>query len=269
MNKKRNTSPDKNYDRRDFYSVDRFVPGNSVDCVIIGYEEQQLKLLLLKWKFDGLWGLPGGFIEYDQDLDSAAHNVLEERTGLNSIFLRQFHTFGKSDRHILYKDQMDHIIMVARKVGLLDPKFSEWLSHRFITSGYFALVDINKTCPKPDLLSEKCEWVSLENIPELMMDHNEIVTTTLKHLRIQLNFLPVGISLMPKKFTMRDLQKLYEAILQRPLERSNFQRKILKLGMLDRKGKLLTGAANKAPYLYSFNLEKYYTMVENGIGLAV
>ncbi len=248
--------------------ADLFVPGHSVDCVIVGYENQQLKILLVKWKLGGPWALPGGFVGRDHDLDAAAHQVLEERTGLKSIFLQQFHTFGRFDRPIVYKDQLDQIIKIGQRLGLMDREFSEWVSQRFISTGYFALVDIRKTRPTPDQLSEKCEWVALENLPELIMDHSQIVAETLKHLRIQLNFLPIGISLLPKQFTMQDLQKLYEAILQRPLERSNFQRKILKLGMLDRNGKLLTGAANKAPYLYSFNLKKYNTMVENGIGFS-
>ncbi|MCG2462480.1 NUDIX domain-containing protein [Flavobacteriaceae bacterium F89] len=267
MNKKCTTDPDRSYKQPEF-DLDKYIPGHSVDCVIVGYENQQLKILLVKWKLGGPWALPGGFVGRDQDLEAAAHQVLEERTGLKSIFLQQFHTFGRSDRHSRFKEQMDQVKAISQQLGTMDLKFSKWASQRFISTGYFALTEIKKTCPKPDFLSEKCEWVSLEKLPELIFDHNKIVDKTLKHLRIQLNFLPIGISLMPHKFTMQDLQKLYEAILQRPLERSNFQRKILKLGMLHRNGKLLTGAANKAPYLYSFNLEKYNSMVENGIGFS-
>ena len=247
--------------------VDDCLPGNSIDCVILGYEDQQLKILLLKWKHEDVWCLPGGFIRKDEDMDQAAQRILEMRTGLKSVFLNQFYTFGSEKRSKLngevQQTRMDHILK-----GLHggNAKFIDWIKQRFITTGYFALVDLRKTSPHPDFLSEKCEWKSLSSIPELIMDHKDIIDKTLDHLRIQLNYLPIGISLLPKKFTMQDLQKLYEAILKKPLERSNFQRKMLKLSIFIRHEKQLTGAANKAPYLYSLDKEKYRVLLKEGIG---
>ncbi len=247
--------------------VDDCLPGNSIDCVILGYGNQQLKILLLQWKYSQEWTLPGGFIKKDEDMDNAAHRILEERTGLQSVFLNQFYTFGSSGR-----SQGNGVFQAKRKEKLQkileteNPGFMDWIQKRFITTGYFALVDIAKAKPHPDFLSETCEWKPVDNLPELIMDHKAIVDKALEHLRIQLNYLPIGISLLPNKFTMLDLQKLYEGILHNPLERSNFQRKMLKLGIFMRHGKQLTGAANKAPYLYSFDKDAYHKLIKEGIG---
>jgi hypothetical protein len=248
-------------------SYDLFLPGLSIDCVIFGYEQQQLKILLLKWKEVDLWTLPGGFILKNEDMDDAAQHILKQRTGLDIAFLNQFYTFGKKNRrkqkNLKNLKEVECLMKVRKKAN---PEANEWLQHRFITTGYFALVDIRKAKPKPDDISDLCEWVAIDDIPTLTMDHNHIINVCLKHLSIQLNYLPIGISLLPKKFTMQDIQKLYEAILNKKLERSNFQRKMLKLGIFIRLEKQLTGAANKAPYLYRFDEAKYHELIEKGIG---
>ncbi len=247
--------------------VDECLPGKSIDCVILGFEEQQLKVLLLKWKYEDIWCLPGGFIRKDEDMDQAAARILEMRTGLNSVYLNQFYTFGSEKRSKLNEEaQLTRMRHVLEELHGKNEKFITWITQRFITTGYFALVDIRKTDPHPDMLSERCAWKSLSNLTGLMMDHKEIIKKAMEHLRIQLNYLPIGMSLLPQKFTMQDLQKLYEAILKKPLERSNFQRKMLKLGFFIRHEKQLTGAANKAPYLYSFDADKYETLIKSGIG---
>ena len=244
--------------------LEDYLPGNSIDCIILGYESQQLKVLLLKWKNDGVWTLPGGFIKKTEHLDDAAQRVLRERTGLSSVFVKQFYTFGSSVRN--KNPQISKPLYHLKKMEELSPNFLKWVTDRFITTGYFALVDIKRIHPRPDAFSEVCEWKSLDALPPLILDHKAIITKALDHLKTQLNYLPIGISLLPKKFTMQDLRKLYEVILGKPLERSNFQRKLLKLGILIRHEKQMTGAANKAPYLYSFSEKKYYELIKNGIG---
>ncbi len=248
-----------------FLEVNKLIPHHSVDCVIFGFDNQELKILLLKWKFGTFWTLPGGFINKDEDMDNAAQRVLKERTGLDNVFLKQFYTFGNVARNFLPENaakekwQRENLVLV-------DEKFKKWVNNSFITTGYFAMIEIKKSSPKPDFVSEKCEWVSLKKIPQLIYDHNLIVDKALEQVRIQLNYLPIGINLLPNKFTMQQLQKLYEEILNKKLERSNFQRKMLKLGIFIRLEKKYTGAANKAPYLYLFDHIKYLKLVEQGIG---
>jgi len=247
--------------------IKEYLPGNSIDCVVFGFDAQKLKVLLLEWKDEEAWCLPGGFIKNTESMDEAAHRILHQRTGLNSIFLNQFFTFGNTDRYgPKFKDHIKKTQKVLRNKGVSDKKTLNWIASRFITTGYFALVDLRKTHPQPDFFSKSCQWIAIDELPSLIIDHNNIVVTALEHLKVQLNYLPIGISLLPAKFTMQDLQKLYEAILQKPLERSNFQRKMLKLEIFIRLEKQMTGAANKAPYLYSFDTEKYNQLLEKGIG---
>ncbi len=247
--------------------MEHFLPNHSVDCVILGYENQLLKVLLLKWKMYDAWCLPGGFIFKYEDMDKAAHRVLKERTGLDKIFLEQFHSFGKQKRaEHAASDEGRSIRESMSRLGFTKAETFKWFNTRFVTTGYFALVDIAKAQPQPDFLSAACEWKALNELPKLVLDHNEILEKAIHHLRLKINHVPLGVSLLPKKFTMQDLQKLYEAILGRPLERSNFQRKILKLEVLVRMEKLMSGAANKAPYLYSFDKKKYNHLIKAGIG---
>ncbi len=237
------------------------VPGQSVDCVIIGFENQELKILILKWKVKGdIWALPGGFVFKEEDLDKAAIRVLQERTGIKLPFLEQFKTFGNLDRRdgdILAK----HMQFLAAK-----GKVADWFKQRFITTGYLSLVDIQKSDPQPDFSSEKIKWASLDELPHLIFDHNDIVKTAIDFIRNQINYLPIGITLLPEKFTMKDLQGLYESILRKKLDRGNFQRKMLKLDIFNRHDKQLEGGAHKAPYLYSFDKEKYEKLLEQGYG---
>ena len=239
----------------------QLVPGQSVDCVIIGFEEQELKILILKWKAKGdLWALPGGFVFKKENLDKAAIRVLKERTGIKLPFLEQFKTFGDLERR-----DGDVLVKNMEFLGVTG-KVADWFKQRFITTGYLSLVDIQKSDPQPDFSSEKIKWASLDELPHLIFDHNDIVKTAIEFIRNQINYLPIGITLLPEKFTMKELQGLYESILQKKLDRGNFQRKMLKLGIFNRHEKQLEGGAHKAPYLYSFDKEKYQKLLEQGFG---
>lgn len=227
----------------------------SIDCVVFGFHEGQLKVLSLKIKDEQKWYLPGGFVLKDEHLDDAANRILKQRTGLDEIFLRQFHVFGDPQRsrphYEMYKDLVDNE--------------DNWFSNRFITIGYYALVDFHNTVPAPDALSEKCVWCGLDELPMFILDHKQILDNALYALRLQLNYQPIGYNLMPHEFTMPELQKLYETILDKKLDRRNFQRKILAFDILNRSEHPRKGGAHKAPYLYSFNLEKYQQALKEGL----
>jgi len=238
-----------------------FLPGVSIDCVVIGFDLCQLNILLLKLKGAELWSLPGGFVQIDEDMDRAASRILEDRTGIKLPYLKQFHTFGDLNRRDNNPDLASIPTMPKQFKDMLP-----LLEQRFISTGYLSLIDMRNSKPTPDRISESCDWVPLESVPDLIYDHNNIVLKALEQIRNQITYLPIGITLLPEKFTMKEYQILYEEILQKKLDRANFQKKMLKLAFLDRHEKQLTGGAHKAPYLYAFNKEKYNELLEKGIG---
>jgi ADP-ribose pyrophosphatase YjhB (NUDIX family) len=239
-------------------NIDHWVPGHSVDCVIFGFEDQKMKVLILKLKGINLWTLPGGFVRKNQNLDEAAISILKERVSFQDVFLNQFHTFGGLDRKDL--DSLHELL------GDQNKKLLAWLGQRFITTCYFALLNIKSVVPQPDPMSNQCKWVDLNNLPILYADHKEIIHKAFSHIRIQLNYLPFGLSLLPEFFTMTDLQSLYESLLIKKLDRGNFQKKMLKLGIFERHKKKITGGAHRAPFFYSFNLTAYNKLLKDGIG---
>jgi 8-oxo-dGTP diphosphatase len=242
------------------YSIENLCPGLSVDCVVFGFEDGELKVLLLKWKQLGYWALPGGHIFKNEDIDNASQRVLNDRTGLENVFLNQFRTFGEVNR-------LDGIEAESlEELTFIKPEIKSWFQQRFVTIGYLALLDIKEAKLTKDDLSDEIGWISIHKLPELVFDHQHIVQAALDELKLQLNYLPIGINLLPKKFTMGDLQKLYENVLGKTLDRANFQKKILKLDILERLEKKNTGKAHKAPYLYRFAIKKYLDRLNQGIG---
>lgn len=237
------------------------LPGVSIDCVVVGFDLKEINILILKLKGQDHWMLPGGFIHLDEDMDMAATRILEERTGIILPYLKQFHTFGDVNRRKNAGSLEVKLEQNSEYKSLLD-----FIKQRFISSGYLSLVDMQSCVPTPDQLSEECNWIPVNELPQLIYDHVEIVEKAMEQLRSRINYMPVEISLLPQKFTMKEFQTLYEQILKRSLDRGNFQKKMLKLGFLDRHEKQLTGGAHKAPYLYSFNKLRYNELVEKGIG---
>ena len=236
-----------------------FLPSVSIDNVIFGFHENQLKVLLLQLKKNNKWKLPGGFIFKNEEIEDAAARILTTRTGLDKIFLQQFHVFGGSKRtpEQLVKEMFDiEEIELSDHTNLLE---------RYLTIGYYALVEYDKVKPHPDKLSIQCTWCELNNLPELLFDHRQIIEQALQAMRLQLNFQPIGYNLLPKEFTLKNIQSIYETILGRKLDRSNFNRKILAYGILEKKEKHFSGAAHKAPFLYSFNKKTYFKALQNGL----
>jgi 8-oxo-dGTP diphosphatase len=180
--------------------LDYFKIAVSVDCVIFGYDEKELKVLLIKSdleEFTGLWSLLGDLVRPDEDIESAPYRVLKERTGLDDVFLDQVYTFGGLDRHP---------------------------SGRVITIAYYSLVDINHHQLK--LTHNELHWHSVDDIKELAFDHRKILIRSLHRLREEIMEHPVIFNLLPEKFSLRELQDLYQAILGIKLDRRNFRKKI-------------------------------------------
>jgi len=246
----------------------QFIPGISLDCVVFGYQDRTLHVLLLKYKGVDGWALPGGFLPEYQEMDAVAAEVLQQRTEVTDVFLEQFYTFSALNRgwdgNELSRSTFQAVL--SQLSAEESKAFKEWFGQRFVSTAYLSMVDVQKVQPLPDFLSDKCTWKPVTALPPLVLDHEQMVQKALHHLRVQLNYLPIGRSLLPEKFTMGELQSLYEAIIGKALDRGNFQRKMLKLKILKRHEKWMTGAPNKAPYLYSIDNEAYDKLLKNGMG---
>lgn len=227
-----------------------YIPTLSIDCVVFSFHENLLHVLTLKMKDRDSWVLPGGYVEKEENVDDAAIRILKERTGTENIYLQQFYTFGNAKRsQSAFEDYDDSI----------------WYKQRFVSIGYYALTAYPTVNLIIDKYSVALQWQSIENLPSFRMDHRAIFDKALLTLREQLNNHPIGYNLLPEKFTMPELQKLYEGILGKKLNRGNFYRKILRYDILIKLDESRKGGAHKAPDLYSFDLEKYNSALLEGL----
>lgn len=228
----------------------KYIPTLSIDSVIFSFHKNELHVLLLKMKDMESWGLPGGYVKKTENVDEAAVRILKDRTGTENIYLNQFYTFGDRNRsEDAFADYDDDI----------------WYKQRFISIGYYALAEHSQVNLVIDEFSSAVEWHLIDNLPDFMMDHKAIFDKALITLREQLNNHPIGYNLLPEKFTMPELQKLYEGILGKKLNRGNFYRKILRYDILTKLDESRKGGAHKAPDLYSFDLEKYNSALKEGL----
>ena len=222
-----------------------FVKGLAIDAVIFGFHEDQLKILLIKHGGTDLFALPGGYIFEKEDLTDAAKRIVLSKTGLNDIFLEQFQVFGDYRRN-----NRETIKIIMEGQGI--PYHPEhWILGRFFSIGFYALVEYTKTIPTADSLSDSCAWHDVHDLPPLILDHSQIFEKALNTLKDSLDR-KIGFNLLPETFTMADLQKLYETILGKPLSRSNFQRKILSLDILERIPTQQEKYDHRPPFLYKF-----------------
>lgn len=213
----------------------------AVDCIIFGYDlvEKEIKLLLFKRLIEpakGKWSLAGGFVESNESLDDAASRILRKITGLESVYLKQSYSYGETDR---------------------DP------GGRVISVAYFALIairDINK-----DLALENgVHWRSISKLPDLIFDHPKMVKRALTDLQNQVKVKPIGFELLPAKFTLVQLQDLYEAIYQRSVDKRNFRKKILSMGILEKLDEKEKETSKKGAYYYKFNKKNYEKLKKDG-----
>ena len=204
----------------------------AIDCIIFGFDGQEIKLLLIKRNFEpeqGRWSLMGGFVNENEDLDVSASRILYELTGLTNIYVEQLHTYGKVNR-----DPVERTISVV----------------------YFALINI-ASHDSDAVRQYNAAWMSLNHKPRLIFDHDDMVRLALDQLRYKAALHPLGFELLPEKFTIPQLQKLYEAIYAGPLDRRNFSRKLLSTGLLQDTGLKNEHSATKKAVLYCLDKEKY------------
>lgn len=239
--------------------TDIFFPGLSVDCVILGFHNRDLKILLNKFSYIDNWMLPGGFVYKEEDVDASAYRVLSSRTGLKNTYLRQFYTFGDCSR-----TKMEENTRIVEK-NVDEYAENHWFLQRFISVAYYALVEYSKVEVFVEDKFDKTKWFPINEIPELYGDHNKIVEKALQTLRQQLDYIPIGYELLPEKFTLSELRSIYETLLNKVLDRRNFQRKILSLDIIDKLDQIRKTWGKRPTTLYTFNKERYAEAVKNGI----
>lgn len=216
----------------------------ALDCIIFGFDQNELKLLLIKRGFEpekGNWSLMGGFLQASENLDQAAERILHKLTGLTDIFMEQLFTYGSVDR-----DPVDRTISVA----------------------YFALIKTDQYDPNL-ALSHDAEWFSIDNIPKLIFDHAEMVSKALETLKQKSKTQPIGFELLPEKFSVPQLRKLYEAINQKPLDHRNFSKKIKAMPWIVRLDEKDKAGSKKGAFLYTFNKEEYQKLKSEGLSFSL
>jgi len=217
----------------------------TVDIVVFALDAEDLKVMLIERDlepFAGHWALPGGFVRVDETLEEAARRELEEETGLKGIFLEQLYTFGGIDR---------------------DPR------ERVVTVAYFALVNLQGHDVRADTDARSAAWFSVSDPPDLAFDHQCVLDAGLERLRGKVRYQPIGFELLPPKFPLRDLQRLYETVLDRPLDKRNFRKKILSMGILVELKEIEKDVAHRAAKLYRFDKKKYDRKTKKGFNFEV
>jgi 8-oxo-dGTP diphosphatase len=213
----------------------------ATDCIIFGFDGRQLKALLIKRDFEpekGKWSLMGGFVNKNESVDEAAARILNQLTGLNNIYMEQLYCFGEVDR-----DKAGRVVSIA----------------------YFALINIAAYSNQLQVDDHEAHWFPLNEIPELIFDHKEMVEKAKERLRQKVANHPIGFELLPEKFTLPKLQNLYEAIYESPLDKRNFTRKILELGILKKLNQKEKESSRKGAFYYVFDKNKYNKLHHEGV----
>lgn len=237
------------------------LPSVSVDCIILGFKEGEVKILLNRFKSHNQWMLPGGFVFRTESVDTAAYRILHHRTNLKDCYLHQFHTFGDCNRTNLDENQQ-----ILHEYGVEKREESHWFLQRFISVGYFAFVNYDSVKIEANI-DEDIQWFSLDKVPALYSDHNKLIEKALQSLRIEISHIPIGLDLLPEKFTISELRIIYETILGRKIDRRNFQRKMLLSGLIDKLDEVSKKWGVKETALFSFNKAQYMDALKNGIAL--
>tara|TARA_R100001143_G_scaffold63595_1_gene73223 strand:+ start:41284 stop:42054 length:771 start_codon:yes stop_codon:yes gene_type:complete len=229
---------------------EHFLTDVSINSVLFSYHDEKLHVLLLRLTTSDHFMLPGGFIKKEEDVDEAAIRNLEEMTGLDQIYLQQFYVAGNAGRTC-----DPNALDAFKKFGL--QKIEQWLTDRKVSVCYYALVNSPELQLKVnEAIICEIKWTPVEELPPLLFDHQMVIDKAIRRLQLDMDRKVISTYLLNETFTMPELQKLYEAVYQEKLTRSNFQRRMLNLDILERLGKRHDGGSHRAPYLYRFNPSK-------------
>lgn len=237
----------------------------SIDNVIFGYHNKELKVLLQCPQGIRKWVLSGGYIKRNESIDESAKRIAKERTGLDNLFLTQFMAFGNPDRT---KDS-DISVKVLKK--LIDPQKVKdfWIFDYFVSIGYYTLTEFEQVKPSGEFNMEECQWWDIKKLPPMLFDHKEILVAALKAMRLHLYHYPVGYELLPQKFTLPEIHTLYETILGKKLDSRNFAKKLIFTGIIKKLKERRKIGPHRSPFLYVFDRVKYNKALKNGMVLAI
>lgn len=222
------------------YTYEYERPALATDCAIFGFDGGELKLLLLEREnapFRGTWALPGGFVHMQETTEAAAKRILLEKAGIRNVFIEQLYTFSEIER---------------------DPR------ERIVSVAYFALVNKTQFRLIAGRDTIQAEWHPISALPELGFDHRNIVSLAVDRLKGKVRYQPVGFELLDEKFTLSQLQALYEAILQSPVDKRNFRKKLLGMGLLKQLDEKEQNVPRKAAFYYSFDKRAYQELTKKG-----
>ncbi|MEM1340033.1 MAG: NUDIX domain-containing protein [Bacteroidota bacterium] len=228
----------------------RCIPQLSINCVIFRFDGETLQIPVVQLISADIWSIPGGYIYQNEDIDDAAKRILFEQTQLNNLLLSQFGTFGSAEREFVKE------IKNFTELGFPEDLI-EYISKRFVTIGYYSIVGREKTELKTDLFFKEVKWINVDAADTLALDHSQLVSEAVLTLRHELQSRPLIASFMPDTFTIPDLQKLYEAILGRPVDRGNFRQSILKSKILIKIGESKEKTGSRPPILYKLDRNTY------------
>ncbi len=220
-------------------------PSLTVDAVVFGFDDQDLKVLLIQRAlepFAGKWALPGGFVQMDEALETAVRRELKEETGLASVYLEQLYTFGDPAR---------------------DPR------GRVISVAYYGLVKLADHQVLAATDARDAAWFPVAELPPLAFDHDRILEAAHRRLQGKVRYQPIGFELLPQKFTLSQLQQLYEIVLERPLDKRNFRKKILSMGLLVDTREIQQDVSHRAARLFAFNQKKYQALEKKGFNFEI
>jgi 8-oxo-dGTP diphosphatase len=220
-------------------------PALTVDVVVFALDEEDLQVMLVERDlkpFAGQWALPGGFVRVDESLEDAARRELEEETGLKNIFLEQLYTFGDLNR---------------------DPR------ERVVTVAYYALVNFEGHDVHASTDARNAAWFAVNDLPKLAFDHEKILKTAHERLKGKVRYQPIGFELLPEKFTLRQLQHLYEVILDRELDKRNFRKKVLGMEIVKETNEIEKDVAHRAARLYRFDKRMYDRLTKQGFNFEI
>ncbi|MBI2478755.1 MAG: NUDIX hydrolase [Planctomycetia bacterium] len=217
----------------------------TVDCVVFGLDDDDLKVLLIQRDlppFEGRWALPGGFVRLDESLEDSARRELREETGIENVYLEQLYTIGDIDR---------------------DPR------ERVVTVTYYALVKLTDHQVQAATDARHAAWFAVDDVPALAFDHAKILEMAHERLRGKVRYQPIGFELLPTKFTLRQIQHLYEVVLDRSLDKRNFRKRILSMDILVELDEVETDVAHRAARLYKFDRRKYQRLTKQGFNFEI